>query len=247
MNGAQLRQLLDGALETLQLARDELRDLDAAIGDGDLGITVAEGAEAAREGLSATAETVTPVQVLRTVAQQFASANPSTMSGLVATALLAGSTVLESAEDLNREGATELLYRAIAKIQERGLAEVGDKTIVDALVPSLQALRSAGPDDRAALAAMTAAAQDAVITTTGLRSRRGRAAWVGERTIGAADGGATAYLRLLQALELAWPAALDGTVRNPADDDLPEVPASDASPAPPVARTGRAGTAGAGQ
>lgn len=209
MNATELRQLLDNALLTLQATRDELRDLDAAIGDGDLGITVSEGALAAREGLRELAEPANPADVLRTVAQRFATANPSTMAALVAAALLAGARALGEADELDRDRALTLLERATETIRERGKAELGDKTIVDALVPSVEALRDAGPDDREALTAMITAAQGAVTATTALQSRRGRAAWVGERTIGHPDGGATAYLRLLQALDRARQPALD--------------------------------------
>lgn len=209
MNGAGLSRLLDDVLLTLEATRDELRDLDAAIGDGDLGITVSEGARAAREGLRELVEPVTPAQVLRSVAQRFATANPSTMAALVAAGLLAGARAIGDADEIDRLGAQTLLEQATAKIRERGKAELGDKTIVDALVPTLEALTGAGPDDREALAAMIAAAQEAVTATTALQSRRGRAAWVGERTIGHADGGATAYLRLLQAIDRARQPALD--------------------------------------
>jgi len=73
VNAAALRRLLDEALLTMEACREELRDLDAAIGDGDLGITVADGAKAARAGLSELADTATPAEMLRVIAQRFAS------------------------------------------------------------------------------------------------------------------------------------------------------------------------------
>ena len=205
MNAASLRLLLDGALPLLEGTRDELRDLDAAIGDGDLGITVAEGARAVRAALVELPEHATVSEVLRQAGQSFAAANPSTMSALVAAALLASAKALRETESLGRAEALLLVETVTATIQQRGQAELGDKTVLDALQPSLLALRSAGPSTRAALAAMTAAAATAVSTTASLTSRRGRAAWVGERTAGHPDGGATAYVRLLEALEKALP------------------------------------------
>lgn len=199
MNANQLRVLLDHALTTLEASRDELRDLDAAIGDGDLGITVSGGAFAVRESVRQLDQDANLALVLRTAAKSFAAANPSTMSALVAGALLAAARQVAEQLDLDRETATAVLEAAIGAIQSRGGAQLGDKTIVDALVPSLEALRQAGPDTREALGEMADAARLAVADTASLQSQRGRAAWVGERTVGHADGGATAYLRLLEA------------------------------------------------
>ena len=206
MNADQLRALLAGALTTLEASPDELRDLDAAIGDGDLGITVSGGASAVRESVRQLDPGADLALVLRTAAKSFAAANPSTMSALVAGALLAAAREVAGTQDLDRETAVVVLDAAIAAIQSRGGAQLGDKTIVDALVPSLKALRQAGPDSRGALGAMADAARLAVADTVSLQSQCGRAAWVGERTVGHADGGATAYLRLLEALLLALPA-----------------------------------------
>jgi len=97
------------------------------------------------------------------------------------------------------------LEAATIAIQPRGGAQLGDKTIVDALHPTIEVLKAAGPDDRAALAAMIDAARHAVAETALLRSQRGRAAWVGDRTVGHPDGGATAYLRFLEAIDRGRP------------------------------------------
>jgi dihydroxyacetone kinase-like protein len=205
VNAHQLRRVLADALVTLEASREELRDLDAAMGDGDLGVTVSAGARAAREGVDSLPDDTTPVQILRTVAQRFASANPSTMSALVAAGLLAGAKRIPDTRVLDRSAAVLLLRAATEAIQARGGARVGDKTIVDALVPSLAALESAGPSSGEALAAMQTAAALAITATAGLQSMRGRAAWVGERSVGHPDAGATAFLRLLEALSGALP------------------------------------------
>jgi dihydroxyacetone kinase-like protein len=215
VNAQQLRALLDDALTTLEASRDELRDLDAAIGDGDLGITVSSGSFAVRESLRQLEPDADLASVFRTAAKSFAAANPSTMSALVAGALLAAARQVVDRPTMDRESATDVLDAATAAIQSRGGAQLGDKTIVDALVPSLAALRQAGPDAREALTAMADAARLAVTDTAALQSQRGRAAWVGERTVGHADGGATAYLRLLEALLRALPAQLPAEL--PAD------------------------------
>jgi len=202
----QVRKLLGDALTTLEASRDELRDLDAAIGDGDLGITISGGAAAVRQSMEKLDPGADFASILRTAAKSFAAANPSTMSALVASALLASAREVGDIQDLDRGAAIAMLDAASVAIQTRGGAQLGDKTIVDALIPSLEALRQAGSCSHDALTAMAEAAQRAVADTVSLQSQRGRAAWVGERTVGHADGGATAYLRFLEALLLALPA-----------------------------------------
>jgi phosphoenolpyruvate---glycerone phosphotransferase subunit DhaL len=200
----QLASVVAAAMTGLEGARDELRDLDAAIGDGDLGITVAGGAIAVRDALAAD-DPDCAAAVLRTAARAFARANPSTMSGLAAAALLAAARELGEQADVDRPAAVRLLAAAIGAIAERGGAEPGDKTVLDALQPSLDALRAAPADTAAALAAMIRAASSGVERTRAGQSRRGRAAWLQERSAGHADPGATAYVRLLESLAGAWP------------------------------------------
>ncbi len=207
MNGAELKSLVSDAMRELELARDELWALDAAIGDGDLGITVADGAKAVVAGLDGLDGSARPADVLRAAAQRFATANPSTMAALVASGLLAAAKAVGDAAEIDRSMALSLGEAAADAIAKRGGAKLGDKTVLDALVPSLDALRDAPPDPVKALGLMAEAAEKAVAATASLQGRRGRSAWVGERGVGHADGGATAYLRLLQGFRRSWPTA----------------------------------------
>ena len=88
MTGAELTTLVDASLATLAQSVDELRDLDAALGDGDLGITVGKGCDAVRAKLAELSDP-SPADVLRTAGAAFASANPSTLAALVGGGLLA--------------------------------------------------------------------------------------------------------------------------------------------------------------
>ncbi|MBA2768255.1 MAG: DAK2 domain-containing protein [Sporichthyaceae bacterium] len=200
MNGTELRQLVDQALGVLEASRDELRDLDAAVGDGDLGITVSKGCAAVRTKLAALDADPTPGQVLRTSGASFAGGNPSTMAALVGGALLAGAKTVGDSGELDRQGAAAMLRAAFDSIMTRGKAQLGDKTILDAMAPTVDIAESSDIPDEDMLARMVADARTAVEETSALQSRRGRAAWVGERSIGHPDPGATAYLRLLEAL-----------------------------------------------
>jgi len=203
VTGAELRVLLDRALEVVGKKEDELRDLDSAIGDGDLGITVSRGAEAARKSIAALPPGSTPSEIIRAVAAAIASANPSSFAALVATGLLAASRSVSGSESLTTGDVLTMAQQAVSAIAKRGRAEVGDKTVLDALVPSIAALEANTPDG--ALEAMIVAARKGIEDTAPLVSRKGRAAWLGERTIGHPDPGAMAYLRFLEALQEARP------------------------------------------
>lgn len=201
MTGAELRTLLDRALELWAKSEDELWDLDSAIGDGDLGITVSRGAEAARQSITALPPEATPSEIIRTVGTAIASANPSSFAALVATSLLEASRSVAGKDSLTAADIVTMAQQAAPAIAKRGKSELGDKTVLDALVPSVAALEA--DPTHGVLAAMIAAASKGIAETTGGVSRKGRAAWLGERTMGHPDPGATAYLRFLEALQQA--------------------------------------------
>lgn len=204
MTGAELVSLLDAALERLSGARDELRELDAALGDGDLGITVEKGCAAVRTKL-AELSGPSPAEVLRAAGSAFATANPSTFAALAGGGLLAAAKAVGEEGELTREQAVKVAHAVADSIATRGKAELGDKTVLDALVPSIAALERAD-DDSAALATMVAAARGGVEETTSSQSRRGRASWLQERSAGRPDPGATAYVRFLESLVSAFDA-----------------------------------------
>lgn len=207
MTGDQLAALVKRAMPLLAAAQEELRALDAALGDGDLGITVSKGASAVQGAVEALPAGVTPAAVLRAAGQAFASANPSTMAALTGGGLIAAAKAVGETTELDRGQVERLGQAAAGRIADRGKAVRGDKTVLDALLPSLEALEAAiDADDTTAMAAAIAAAEAGVRDTAASTSQRGRAAWVGERGAGTPDPGATAYVRLLQALRDAWPA-----------------------------------------
>ena len=199
MTGNELRTLLDRAFEILAESEDELRDLDAAVGDGDLGVTVRGSASAARQAMRSLPEAATPAEIFRALAAAISSANPSSFAALVATALLAASRSVATSQSLTRDDVVAIAQQAAAAVEKRGKSALGDKTVLDALIPSVQALEAATSDE--SLAAMIAAARKGIDETTPSVSRRGRAAWLGERAQGHPDPGAVAYLRFLEALQ----------------------------------------------
>ncbi len=206
MGGAELVALVSRALVLLEERVDELRELDAAVGDGDLGITVGKGAEAVRARLADLPDP-SPAAILRAAGPAAANANPSTMAALVGGGLLAAAKVVGDAPAIGRAEAAAIGRAVAESIAGRGKSAVGDKTILDALVPAVAALELAPAGAAAAdvAAAMIAAARGGVEATTGLQNRRGRAAWLGERSAGHPDPGAVAFLRFLESLADALP------------------------------------------
>lgn len=200
MRGQELRVILTGAFERLAETKDELRDLDSAVGDGDLGITVSAGAAAAIEAARSLPEDATPHAVVVACATAFASANPSTFAALAAAGMLSGAEKILGLVEIDRKDIIRFGRAAAEAIARRGKSALGDKTMLDALVPSIDALEAEPWGDGRALEAAIAAARTGIDQTSGQVSRRGRAAWAGERGIGAPDAGATAYLRFIEAL-----------------------------------------------
>ncbi len=198
MRSKELCEVLSQSLATLKESQDELRDLDQALGDGDMGITVALGSDAIIEALEGLPETVTPPEVARAAAKAFANANPSTLAALVAGALLAGSKTWTGIDDVDVAAASAFIRAGGESIAVRGKTQLGDKTILDAIMPVADAIGASASAAEAADAAV-AAAEDALSATTGLQSRRGRASWLQERSIGLPDPGVTGILRLTEA------------------------------------------------
>ena len=202
MEAADLNARIRGSRAELIGSADELRDLDQALGDGDLGITVSEGSAAVIAALEQLPSDATPVDIARASAKAFANANPSTMAALVAGALLAGSRVWAEITDVTVADAQAFAGAAAASIAQRGKTQVGDKTILDGLAAVTDALVDQTEADVALEAAISAAA-NAVESTKELQSRRGRASWLQERSIGIADPGATALQRFVEAWKKA--------------------------------------------
>lgn len=201
------RREVDSALErvaaALEANRDHLTDLDQALGDGDLGITAGKIAGALRAYVGEGHEEDDLGKYLAQAGMAVNRAASSSLGTLLATALMrAGKEVRGHAELAGADLAT-MLRAADAGIQERGKAKPGDKTIIDVLHPAAAALSDAlegGLNLADAATKMLVAAQQGLDSVTPLRSRVGRASWVGERTEGQVDPGGAAGLIILKAI-----------------------------------------------
>ena len=197
MDAPEFNRLIVAAMSRWAESTDELRDLDAALGDGDLGLTVGAGASAVTAALEALADDADVPAVLKAAAKAFSTANPSTMAALIGGGLLAAAKAVPAATEVGRAEAVAIGRAVADSIATRGKAAVGDKTILDALVPAVDAAEATQNDP---LAAAVRAAAEGVESTAALQSQRGRAAWQGERSKGHQDPGAVAFLRFVEAL-----------------------------------------------
>ena len=179
---------------------EEFRELDAAAGDGDLGITVRSTAVATLEWLSQGGTTGPVNELLAGIAQVCASTSPSTFSSLVSRGLAAAAKALGDDQRDDLSSLVVALEAGIAMVQRRGGAELGDKTFLDALIPALEVARTANSVTEA-LPLMRAAAVAGTEHMVPVVPKHGRAAWVGERARGIPDAGSVVVIRALEALE----------------------------------------------
>jgi dihydroxyacetone kinase-like protein len=180
--------------------RRELSKLDSEIGDGDHGNNMNRGFQAALERLDS-ADPSSPADVLKTVSMALVSKVGGAAGPLYGTAFLRASTALQDKDEVSAEDTAEALEAALGGIKQRGKAEVGDKTIVDALEPAVEAAKGAASDGGAAgvLRAAADAAGEGVESTVPLTARKGRASYLGDRAQGHPDPGATSTYYLLDA------------------------------------------------
>lgn len=182
--------------------RDELVELDRAIGDGDHGENMNRGFTAFVAALDQS-EPDRPGAMVKLLATRLISTVGGAAGPLYGTAFLRAAGTMGDADQLTTDGVVAALVAARDGVVARGKAEPGDKTMVDALTPAVDAARKAAAPD-ATIAAVLAAAADAADAgaeaTIPLVARKGRASYLGERSAGHLDPGARSSALLLRAL-----------------------------------------------
>ena len=202
VQGADVVNAVRRASQALIDQRDYLTSLDQAMGDGDMGITMGKIGAALLEYLDANAidDIGKYLFQLGTAANKAA---PSTMGTLTAGALMSAGKVVRNKTELDSGDLVAIFQAADEGIQSRGKAVRGDKTIVDALHPASEAFAAAigaGASLSAAAAAAIEAAEAGRDSVTPIRSKVGRASWVGERTEGKVDPGCAMFVLVLKAV-----------------------------------------------
>lgn len=190
-----VRTIADTAIENEKY----FGDLDSVVGDGDFGYSLARGFEKLLEGWDGLDRSDAGTFLKRS-GMVIASRIGGTSGPLWGTAFLrAGGTA--------GSGVVAMLRAAIEGIKGRGQSDVGDKTLLDALVPFTDQLERSlgeGAGDVEALRAATAACREAADATAAMVAKRGRAAYTGERSRGSVDAGATAVAVIAERISETW-------------------------------------------
>ena len=176
--------------------RQELVALDTAIGDGDHGTNMDRGMRKALEKLESQ-EQADAGAVLKTVAMALISNVGGAAGPLYGTLLLQMGTALAGKDEIDLETYAGAWRKGIQGVQARGKAELEDKTMIDALVPGVEALEKA-PDLDSGLREAVSAAESGMRATIPLVARKGRASYLGERSKDHQDPGATSTFYLYQ-------------------------------------------------
>jgi phosphoenolpyruvate---glycerone phosphotransferase subunit DhaL len=205
VDAAFVRRWLEEVGARLETERDYLTQLDAAIGDADHGVNMHRGFTAVLARIAAV-EDATAGQLLKVAGRTFVSTVGGAAGPLYGTAFLQAGEALGEQPRFGPRLLGDALRAALEGVQRVGAAAVGDKTMVDALTPALDAyeleLRVGGSLETAVSGAREAAAQG-MRATIPLQARKGRASYLGPRSVGHQDPGATSSALLFSALEQA--------------------------------------------
>ena len=194
---AEVAAALRAAAEVIAKHRDELVQLDRAIGDGDHGENLKRGFTFIVSKLDESTPD-SPAAVLKLAASTLISKVGGAAGPLYGTAFLRAATAVGDATELDAASVTAALRAALGGVVARGKAELGDKTMVDALDPAVRAAEEADADVAGVLAAAADAAEAGAESTLPLVARKGRASYLGERSAGHLDPGARSTSLLLR-------------------------------------------------
>lgn len=202
MDAAFFRAWIAETAAVITERRDYLTQLDAAIGDADHGTNLSRGFAEVEKAL-AQQETPTPGAVLKLTGVTLISTVGGASGPLYGTAFRRAARSLGDLPDAGLPELAAALNAALEGVRKLGEASEGDKTMVDALAPAVEALARAvgdGADTASALEAMVAAADAGAEATAGMRARKGRASYLGPRSVGHLDPGAASTALILRAL-----------------------------------------------
>ena len=202
MGATQTLDVVRAMAAAMEENRRYLTKLDSEIGDGDHGNNMHRGLQAALERLDG-ADPTTPSDALKAVSMALVSKVGGAAGPLYGTAFLRASSAVSDKAELSAQDAAGALEAALGGVKQRGRAEVGDKTIVDALEPAVEAAKKAASEANGNVAAVfraaAEAAQEGAESTVPLTARKGRASYLGPRAQGHQDPGATSTYLLLEA------------------------------------------------
>ncbi|MBE7549686.1 MAG: dihydroxyacetone kinase subunit L [Anaerolineales bacterium] len=206
VNRDNLLAWIDALVQIYAENKQFLTQLDSAIGDADHGINMDRGFQAVAADLAKT----NPQDIstlLKTVAMALIRTVGGAAGPLYGTFFMRASATCANKAELGPADVVALFEAGLEGIVQRGKAELNDKTMVDAQKPALEAMKQAladGADVKTILQKGTAAAEEGMKNTIPLQARKGRASYLGERSIGHQDPGATSSYLMIKAAADLW-------------------------------------------
>ena len=198
-----LRDAIESVSNAIIAQKEFLTQLDRVIGDGDHGINMARGFEAVLERIDAMDDTSQPGPVFQSVGKALMSTVGGAAGPLYATAFMRAAEACDETTAFNVASVENLLAAAIKGVQERGKAVRGDKTMLDVLIPVHEVFVEGLEKERTLFECMGIAsrvAKESTDYTKTIAAKKGRASYVGERSIGHADPGAASSAVMVRAL-----------------------------------------------
>ncbi|MES0096560.1 dihydroxyacetone kinase subunit DhaL [Mesorhizobium sp. M0019] len=199
-----LKRMFDEIAAAIDADKDRLCQLDGVIGDADHGIAMALGFTAARDALAQLDLAATePTALLNTAAKSFLNAVGASSGPLYATAFMRGAAAVKGKAILEDADIIAMLRAMAQGIQDRGKAELGEKTMVDAWLPAAQAAgaaQEAGKSLSESLETALAAAERGAEATKDMIAAKGRSSRLGERSLGHMDPGAASAVTIIRAM-----------------------------------------------
>lgn len=199
-------EILLAMAKVLEENKEYLTDLDNVIGDGDHGINMARGFAEVEQQADAL-EQKDIGNILKTVGMTLVSKVGGSSGPLYGTAFMKAGMVIGAKDEIDISDFLRGLETGIEGVKARGRSTTGEKTMLDAMVPALEAMKekqAAGADTSELLAAGVAAAEAGVEATKPLIATKGRASYLGERSIGHQDPGATSFTLMLKEIAKAY-------------------------------------------
>jgi dihydroxyacetone kinase-like protein len=203
VDAGRLRATLAAIAGDLEASKDELCRLDGLIGDGDHGIAMALGFGAARDAVAALDPDAGPAAVFNAAAKALLNAVGASCGPLYATALMRAGAAAKGKAALDDGDVVAVVQAMAAGIRDRGKAEPGQKTMLDAWAPAADAAaaaQAAGGGLGASLEAAAAAAREGAEATRAMTAGKGRAERLGERAVGHVDPGAASAVVVIEAM-----------------------------------------------
>lgn len=203
MNTEKLIAVIHKIAEKIEAEKDFLTELDSPIGDSDHGINLARGFKEVEKKIDALAGKE-PSEVLKTVGMTLVSTVGGSSGPLYGTGFMKLGMALKGKEEIVMADFLTGFEQAVEGIKVRGKAVRGEKTMLDAMIPALEAMKAqqdAGVAAKQVFAAGVEAAKEGVEYTKTIIATKGRASYVGERSIGHQDPGATSITMVLEVVE----------------------------------------------